>query len=77
VWGKGIGVPAHQRNRSWAREHPGQRDEAWFKREIGPKVDAVSLKEIAQATGWCEAAAFPALGCPAQACELVALAFLG
>ncbi len=35
----------HRRNRSWAREHPGQRDEAWFKREIGPKLDAFSLKE--------------------------------
>ena len=38
----------HRRNRSWAREHPGQRDEAWFKREIAPKLDAFSLKEIAQ-----------------------------
>jgi hypothetical protein len=35
----------------WAREHPGQRDEAWFKREIAPKLDAFSLKEIADATG--------------------------
>jgi CRISPR-associated protein Cas1 len=41
----------HRRNRSWAREHPGQRDEAWFKREIAPKLDAFSLKEIAKATG--------------------------
>ena len=41
----------HRRNRSWAREHPGQRDEAWFKREIAPKLDAFSLKEIAAATG--------------------------
>ena len=41
----------HRRNRSWAREHPGQRDEAWFKREIAPKLDAFSLKEIAEATG--------------------------
>jgi hypothetical protein len=41
----------HRRNRSWAREHPGQRDEAWFKREIAPKFDAFSLKEIAAATG--------------------------
>jgi hypothetical protein len=41
----------HRRNRSWAREHPGQRDEAWFKREIAPKLDAFSLKEIGNATG--------------------------
>jgi hypothetical protein len=42
---------AHQRNRRWTREHPGQRDEAWFKREIAPKLDAFSLKEIAEGTG--------------------------
>jgi tetratricopeptide (TPR) repeat protein len=41
----------HRRNRSWAREHPGQRDEAWFKREIVPKLDAFTLAEIAAATG--------------------------
>jgi hypothetical protein len=41
----------HRRNRSWKREHPGQRDEAWFKSEIAPKLDAFSLKEIAEATG--------------------------
>jgi CRISPR-associated endonuclease Cas1 len=41
----------HRRNRSWAREHPGQRDEAWFNREIVPKLDAFSLKEIVKATG--------------------------
>ncbi|MGA8474042.1 MAG: CRISPR-associated endonuclease Cas1 [Candidatus Cybelea sp.] len=41
----------HRRNRSWAREHPSQRDEAWYKREIAPKLDAFSLKEIADATG--------------------------
>src|SRR5580692_129401 len=41
----------HRRNRSWAREHPGQRDEAWFKREIAPKLDALPLREIAAATG--------------------------
>jgi hypothetical protein len=40
----------HRRNRSWAREHPGQRDEAWFKREIAPKLDAFSLKEMRKAT---------------------------
>ena len=41
----------HRRNRSWAREHSGQRDEAWFKREIAAKLDAFSLREIAAATG--------------------------
>lgn len=41
----------HRRNRSWAREHPGQRDAAWFAREIGPKLDAFSLNEIGKATG--------------------------
>jgi hypothetical protein len=41
----------HRRNRGWAREHPGQRDEAWFKREIAPKLDAFALSEIAAATG--------------------------
>jgi hypothetical protein len=41
----------HRRNRSWAREHLGQRDAAWFKREVAPKLDASSLKEIAVATG--------------------------
>jgi len=33
------------------REHPGQRDEAWFKREIALKLDGFSLNEIAGATG--------------------------
>jgi hypothetical protein len=41
----------HRRNRRWAREHPGQRDDAWFKGEVAPKLDAFSLKEIAAATG--------------------------
>ncbi|HVR48071.1 MAG TPA: hypothetical protein VMT95_15680 [Candidatus Binatia bacterium] len=41
----------HRRNRSWAREHPGQRDEVWFKREIAPKLDTFALSEIAEATG--------------------------
>ena len=40
----------HRRNRSWAREHPAQRDEAWFRREIAPKLDAFTLGEIANAT---------------------------
>jgi hypothetical protein len=41
----------HRRNRSWAREHPGQCDEAWFEREIVPRLDRFSLKEIGKATG--------------------------
>ena len=41
----------HRRNRTWAREHLGQRDEAWFRREIVPRLDAFSLKEIGKATG--------------------------
>jgi hypothetical protein len=41
----------HRRNRRWACGHPGQRDEARFKREIAPKLDAFSLKEVAAATG--------------------------
>ena len=41
----------HRRNRTWAREHPAHRDEAWFKREIAPNLDAFSLKEIGKATG--------------------------
>ncbi|HEV3092004.1 MAG TPA: CRISPR-associated endonuclease Cas1 [Candidatus Cybelea sp.] len=40
----------HRLNRSWAREHPGQRDEAWFKREVAPKLDGFPLAEIAKAT---------------------------
>lgn len=38
-------------NRSWTREHPGTRDEAWFKREVAPKLDAFTLAEIGAATG--------------------------
>lgn len=41
----------HRRNRRWAREDPDQRDEAWFKREVAPKLDAFTLAEIAAATG--------------------------
>jgi hypothetical protein len=41
----------HRCNRSWAREYPGRRDEAWFKREIAPKLDAFTLAEISEATG--------------------------
>ncbi|MGA9943617.1 MAG: hypothetical protein WBE79_12340 [Candidatus Cybelea sp.] len=46
----------HRRNRRWARDHPGQCDENWFKREIAPKLDAFSLKEIAKGTGLSRAA---------------------
>jgi hypothetical protein len=38
----------HRRNRSWAREHPGERDEAWFSREIAPKLDAFTLARLRQ-----------------------------
>ncbi len=48
--GEAIGE-GHRRNRSWAREHPGKLDEAWFRREVAPKLDAFSLKEIGAATG--------------------------
>ena len=41
----------YRRNRNWAREHPDQRDEAWFKRDVAPKLDAFSLSEIAAAMG--------------------------
>jgi hypothetical protein len=45
----------HRADRPYSRSdtlhHPGQRDEAWFKREIAPKLDAFTLKEIGKATG--------------------------
>ena len=41
----------HRRNRNWVCEHPDQRDEAWFNRDVAPKLDAFSLSEIAAATG--------------------------
>jgi len=40
----------HRREGSWAREHPGRRDKAWFKREIVSRLDAFMLEEIAAAT---------------------------
>ena len=62
----------HRRNRSWAREHPGQRDEAWFKREITPKLDGFLAREIGGGEliargllanpGRCEGATSTALG---------------
>ena len=43
---------AHRRNREWRRENTGEkRDEAWFRREVLPKLDAFSLSQIAKATG--------------------------
>ena len=41
----------HRRNRSWERENPGHRDEAWFKREIVPRLESYPLNAIAHATG--------------------------
>ncbi|HEY2473265.1 MAG TPA: hypothetical protein VGI19_00550 [Candidatus Cybelea sp.] len=41
----------HRPNCGWTRERLGQRDEAWFRREIVPKLDAFSLRRIAEATG--------------------------
>ena len=41
----------HRRNHRWDREHPGQRDRAWFEREIVAKLAAFSLEEIGKATG--------------------------
>jgi hypothetical protein len=62
----------HRRNRSWAREHPGERDEAWFSREIAPKLDAFTLanygshgliaRDLLAHTGRCQGAASEALG---------------
>lgn len=40
-----------RRNRSWVREHPGQRDKAWFKRGIAPSLGAFTLAAMAAATG--------------------------
>jgi hypothetical protein len=48
---------AHQRNRKWKREHENDlRDEAWFRREVVPKLDDVPLSTIARVTGLCLAA---------------------
>jgi hypothetical protein len=46
----------HRRNRNWDREQASQRDEAWYKREIALKLDALSLSEIAAVTGLSPAA---------------------
>ena len=43
---------AHRRNREWKREPGAQpRDDAWFQREVLPKLDSFSLKEMAEVTG--------------------------
>jgi CRISPR-associated endonuclease Cas1 len=43
---------AHRRNREWRRELGTQSgDEAWFRREVLPKLDGYSLNVIAEATG--------------------------
>ena len=43
---------AHRRNREWKRESKeDERDQAWFLREIVPKLDAFSLNEMTAATG--------------------------
>jgi hypothetical protein len=42
----------HRRNREWKRDHGSeQRDREWFQREVLPKLDGFSLKELAAATG--------------------------
>ena len=43
---------SHRSNRRWTREHPGERDEAWFKREIVPKLDAFRLRRWAWRRGY-------------------------
>lgn len=50
---RGVAIAeGHRRNREWGREHTdATRDEAWFRREIAPKLDAFTLAEIAKATG--------------------------
>jgi CRISPR-associated endonuclease Cas1 len=49
---RGVAISeGHRRNREWNREHPEQRDEAWFRREVLPRLDAFSLSTIANATG--------------------------
>jgi hypothetical protein len=42
---------AHRRNRRFARERPGQRDEARYWRAVLPKLDGFTLSEIATAMG--------------------------
>lgn len=42
----------HRRNREWVYEHNGgTRDDAWFLREVVPKLNQLTLNTIAKATG--------------------------
>jgi hypothetical protein len=42
----------HRRNREWRRENAELgRDETWFRRDLLPRLDGFSLKEMAAATG--------------------------
>jgi CRISPR-associated endonuclease Cas1 len=42
----------HQRNHAWSREHGAdERDAAWFRREVVPKLRAYPLNAIARVTG--------------------------
>lgn len=51
AWLRGDPRVQHRRNHRWAREHPGRRDEAWFAREVVPKLGSFALNAIARATG--------------------------
>ena len=42
----------HRRNNRWAREHPGQRDRAWFERKVAPKLQGYPLSAIARGRGY-------------------------
>jgi hypothetical protein len=42
----------HRRNRNWSRAHDAEnRDEAWFLRQVTPRLDGFTLAQIAKATG--------------------------
>lgn len=42
----------HRRSREWKRDNGDSvRDEAWFRREVMPRLDAYPLNAIAEATG--------------------------
>ena len=49
---RGVAIAeAYRRNRSWTGDKAANRDAAWFNREVLPKLDAIPLSAIAQATG--------------------------
>jgi CRISPR-associated endonuclease Cas1 len=50
---RAVAIPeGHRRNREWKREHAvDRREEAWFRREVLPRLDTFSLSEIAKVTG--------------------------